>query len=795
MKIALIAMNDENEKNYWQSTSLGLGALKAFIDSRHTFDIQIFEKFDDILSFQPDLVGMSTVTLYYHRAIEVAKKIKATLRVPIIIGGCHITSLPASLHNTFDMGILGEGELTFEEILLEYADKTDFNKISLYNIKGIVFKSDTDETVITVPREFIRDLDTLPYPWRDIRQQNYNEVAIFTSRGCPYRCIFCSSTQHWRGQFRAMSAEKVVGEIEKILIQFPNTRSIRILDDLFIVDKKRLKKLVELLEAKNINKRLEFNGVVRANLVDDETCRLFTRMNLTKLHYGAETGSERLLSLIKGNSVSCRDNQQVINLCSEYNIECHAFIMVGVPGETEEDLMLTHRFLKSNVGKLKLGGFFLFQPLPGTPIWDQLFPDNLDYDYNWEAFNIVPFAISGIDVNLNNYFNHQQIKLDRFLEILRCYFAEYLPMDAFAATVGQYLEIGSGNHPHNGFVHCDKEAFPHVEYICDATNMSVFSNETMQQIYCRHVLEYLDRIDAILAVLEMKRVLKSGGTIHLIVPNIEFYINQFHSNQEEVFYAFWGEQRNSKDIRKWGYTAKSLIKILRNCGFDNIVELTSGLFSYEKDIKCLEIIATKNSINSEEYSFSDNELALIAGRLLESLYEGKLSYLQLKHLYRRLEYMLAQLVICDNAILFEFLFNKHLDKERLPSENLLLAISRYIPTESLEEFIDCLHLYNSKGTYSLTLDYLAGSLYEKKSMYPQALERFNFINQLPIPKTRDQEIGIMFHMAFNNGKMGLVEKAIKFTNKCLLMEPNHVKARELLENLLGYSSNFTRHSN
>ena len=126
--------------------------------------------------------------------------------------------------------------------------KSNFEKDDLRKIKGIIYWDD-NKIVSTPERETIQPLDGLPYPSRDLFNID-PDTYIFSSRGCPYRCSFCASTRLWNG-VRMFSAEYVVGEIQHLVDKY-NVKNITIYDDLFSVNPKRVKRIIELLRERNI---------------------------------------------------------------------------------------------------------------------------------------------------------------------------------------------------------------------------------------------------------------------------------------------------------------------------------------------------------------------------------------------------------------------------------------------------------------------------------------------------------------------------------------------------------------
>ncbi len=366
LKIGLIQAFNELDVQWHRP--LFFGYLKAYADKYldNGVDIQFIEKPEHFEGF--DIVGISSTSQDFSRATELARTFKKTdNKTIIIIGGHHITYLPETLTEEYDLGIMGEGEETFLELVRYFLDHGPrLKKEELKKIKGIVFR-DNGHIIITEKRDLISPLDKIPFPYRAEDSAPY----IFSSRGCPYKCSFCSSAAFWK-KTRFYSAEYVVREVEHILERYPDIQNITIWDDIFIADKGRFNKFVELVDEKGINKRVPFTFTVRANLVDDKLCGLLKRINVSAVGFGAESGSDRILKLLnKGATVEI--NQKALDTLYNHGIRAGCSFIVGAPGETESEVRSTYEFAIKNILEGKLGPdcpVNIMMPLPGTELWD-----------------------------------------------------------------------------------------------------------------------------------------------------------------------------------------------------------------------------------------------------------------------------------------------------------------------------------------------------------------------------------------------------------------------------------------
>jgi radical SAM superfamily enzyme YgiQ (UPF0313 family) len=332
-----------------------------------------------IKNFKPDVVVISSVSQNFERAKQFAKLAKES-DIFVIIGGIHISFLPTTLTEHMDVGIIGEGEKTFSE-LINILSRTDiYSKNVIKNIKGICYY-EQGQLIITDKQEILKDSE-IPHPFRMLvgsRKHDY----IFSSRGCPFKCVFCSTCRYW-GSTRWLSPEFIIEEIYELMKN--DVKIISFYDDLFIGNKPRLKEIADLIDQKGINKKIQFTCSARANLIDDETIGYLKKMNVVAVGLGLESGNQRILRYLKGENIGVEDNKKAVCLLHNANIQVNASFIIGSPDETIEEMLDTYNFIKNN--KLSFTEIFLLVPFPGTPIWDLakdrgLVSDNI----NWDVLN------------------------------------------------------------------------------------------------------------------------------------------------------------------------------------------------------------------------------------------------------------------------------------------------------------------------------------------------------------------------------------------------------------------------
>ena len=380
-----------------------------------------------------DCVGISAMTRYYNQACRIAKQIKNSSGIPVIIGGSHITTAINSLAPEFVLGVLGEGENIIVELCKSLYKEGGFNPARLKEISGLVYW-DNGKLTKTPVAPLIDNLDDIPLPDFGLLDERYfrrkwivwNEtmgksMKIITSRGCPYNCVFCASKQIWK-IVRLHSAERIFKEVKDLVSRW-GIDHIYIDDDLFIINKARLEQFANLMEQNGLSNKVAFFCSVRSNLLEEETCRLLKRIGVRVLNFGFESGSDRVLRYLKGDNITVESHKKAIHLCNKYGLKVWGSFMLGSPTETVGDMKKTIQFIDFAIanGCQRLGAF-VSTPLPGTQLWeiakkygrvsDNMNWDLIDYGNCYEPLVLEP------DINPDEFrriFMEAMAKLDRML--------------------------------------------------------------------------------------------------------------------------------------------------------------------------------------------------------------------------------------------------------------------------------------------------------------------------------------------------------------------------------------------
>jgi len=378
----ILLIRPENIYNYNNYPALGLISIASKLKSSG-YDIKIIncalEK-DPLTTISKELegslfVGITLLTSEIPDAYRIMKFVKENSSVPVVIGGWHCTLFPEQMADCeyVDYVVAGEGE----EHIVEIADMIK-NNVAVSN--KIFPKTILDLENLLLPdysmdgkiEKFINNF--LTDKLSDYVTQPMRWLPYESSRGCPSLCTFCINVVTGNTRYRKKSAEKVISEIEHIVKRYKLTH-LKIIDDNFFVDIKRVREICEGIIKRGLN--ITWDGECRCdyfndNMLNDETLALAKRAGLVEFTLGIESGSLHTLQLMK-KGITPEQAEFAVKKCNEYGIIARSSFIIETPGETMEDIKKTIAF----VNHLREYPYFTcavqtFRPYPKCELTEKL---------------------------------------------------------------------------------------------------------------------------------------------------------------------------------------------------------------------------------------------------------------------------------------------------------------------------------------------------------------------------------------------------------------------------------------
>ena len=341
-----------------------------------------------------DFVGIYANTICYRDTLRMFNEIenlrkKGLWNGKIIVGGPHTSVAIDTIPEFVDYIVQGEGERATLEII----------------------NGEVNERVIR--KERIKDLDSLPFqPWDIFTELPYDYTcpwmdinSVFTmntSRGCPFGCSFCSVGSIWGKHYSYFSADRIIAEIEYLIENF-GAKGIYFREDHFTLNFERAQEFCEKLIKKDIN--IYWACETRVDtLCEENLIKLMSAAGCRAVYLGVESGSQKILDMLN-KKITVEQIENTINWCKKYNIRTYCSLIVGTPGETYEDYLLTKRLMD----KLKpyTYGFNVFVGIPDSPLYKYVLDNNL-YEYI-DDMGLV--YLPGYDVKANFFYGTDSKRL------------------------------------------------------------------------------------------------------------------------------------------------------------------------------------------------------------------------------------------------------------------------------------------------------------------------------------------------------------------------------------------------
>ncbi len=333
-------------------------------------DLEVIER---IKRCNPAVVGFGGLITTYGWIRRICKQVRTTLpTTKIILGGSVGASIIETALENLDIDLIALGEA--DDSVLELAPAL-LNKSDLGNIAGLAYRKN-GRIVKTATRPLIANLDKLPFPaWdmfpMDVYLQNPvvgvgRDIDVISSRGCPFPCEYCYRI--FGKRYRGRGAEHVVAEIEALQKDY-DVDFISFQDDCFVIDKKRVFEICDLLDQKGVSKTLRWSCTGRSTVCDLELLKRMRASGCVSVSYGIESGSDVILKNM-GKSATLTQARDAINNTRKADLRCPVSFMIGYPGETRQTVMETVDFCKDL--NIPLSAMMFTCPYPGTPLYNQV---------------------------------------------------------------------------------------------------------------------------------------------------------------------------------------------------------------------------------------------------------------------------------------------------------------------------------------------------------------------------------------------------------------------------------------
>lgn len=412
MRVLLIKAFRKTRSTKGVTPPLGIMYLASYLRKSGIDDVSIIdtrisaspytevERAIDVL--KPDIVGISALTVEFDSLRKIAYLAKKQCRRTLVVaGGPHPTAYPSELltDSNIDIAVLNEGEETFKELCLIYENGGNYKQIN-----GIAYR-DNGHVVINPPREFIQDLDALPFPaWDLININAYAKresmaslgkrpyMALLTSRACPFRCIYCHNI--FGKNFRKRSPENILQEMKTLKERF-NIKEFEILDDVFNLDRQRAMDFYTLISERFPDALISFPNGLRTDMLDEEQVRAMKKAGVIYVAVAIESANERIQKLMKKH-LNLKKTSEIINLYADYRIFTNGFFMIGFPTETRDEVINTINFAINS--KLHTAQFFIVTPFQGTELYElyKEYIKDFKIDYSRHEFYFGEYNLSNL---------------------------------------------------------------------------------------------------------------------------------------------------------------------------------------------------------------------------------------------------------------------------------------------------------------------------------------------------------------------------------------------------------------
>lgn len=369
-----------------------LGSHQVVIVDAHSDNLNTSQTINKILALNPQVVGFTATTHNRLQAIEVIKQLKQKKAdLMIVVGGPHFSlSAKDALKSVtaIDCVVRHEGEITTKELLTAWP-----NQQLLKNVLGITYRDERGQIVATEDRPFLKDWSDLPFPaWhlynldkyqKTIKGTGFRTIGVISARGCPNLCTYCANAAFCKTTLRLRKPKNFVDELEMLNQQY-NFQGFNFWDDTLTVVRSHILEICQEIIDRKLN--IKWYARARVNTVDKEVIGLMKRAGCVRISFGIESGSPRILKVVKKN-ITLDQARKAVNLSSAAGMIVSLNFIVNLPTQTLDDLKMTADLIKefNQLPNTHANyGFLLIYP--GTEV--EIFAkDNniLPIDFSWNS--------------------------------------------------------------------------------------------------------------------------------------------------------------------------------------------------------------------------------------------------------------------------------------------------------------------------------------------------------------------------------------------------------------------------
>ncbi|HVP16702.1 MAG TPA: radical SAM protein [candidate division Zixibacteria bacterium] len=404
---------------------LGLGYIAAYLKAHGVSTLLVDCTFADeekalerIRHSRPRIIGVQVMFSMKEKALEFARLLRRDCEF-LVAGGPLPTSNPEEFVSCFDVVVVGEGEQTMLELVQAVQEGTGFAGVS-----GIAFK-EKGEVIFTTPRSFIEDLDSVPFPSREMfdndayklyymKNFGYSTTSVMTSRGCPFKCDFCSRPV-FGNRFRSRTAANVADEVE--LVRGLGYERVWFADDCFTLNRKRLLSICNELIRRGMH--VGWECLSRVDTVDLPVAEKMKKAGCVRVFFGLESGNDSILKIMN-KQATVKQAEDAVNVFRKAGVQTGAFFILGYPGESDRTVLDTVDFASSL--PLDYLSFTFPYPIPGTPLFERVKDRMICEDWKEpDGFHLIKHRLL-----FRSSFSENKLKFAVFKGMAQFYVRKYL---------------------------------------------------------------------------------------------------------------------------------------------------------------------------------------------------------------------------------------------------------------------------------------------------------------------------------------------------------------------------------